>query len=70
MIYIHTYGIGKFGKEIRRTVHETRNQQKRRKKFSAVSSRLTATQKTRLNAGRLSTCAMFWKAKCQSLSTT
>lgn len=25
MIYIHTYyGIGKFGKEIRRTVHETK----------------------------------------------
>lgn len=24
MIYIHTYGVGKFGKEIRRTVHETK----------------------------------------------
>lgn len=24
MIYIHNYGIGKFGKEIRRTVHETK----------------------------------------------
>ena len=22
MIYIHTYGVGRFGKEIRRTVHE------------------------------------------------
>ena len=24
MIYIHTYGVGKFGKEIRRTVHESK----------------------------------------------
>lgn len=24
MIWIHTYGVGKFGKEIRRTVHETK----------------------------------------------
>lgn len=24
MIYIHTYGVGKFGKEIRRTVHENK----------------------------------------------
>lgn len=24
MIYIHTYGVGKFGKEIHRTVHETK----------------------------------------------
>lgn len=24
MIYIHTYGVGKFGKEKRRTVHETK----------------------------------------------
>lgn len=24
MIYIHTYGVGKFGKEIHRTVHDTK----------------------------------------------
>lgn len=24
MIYIHTYGVGKFGKDIRRTAHETK----------------------------------------------
>lgn len=24
MIWIHTYGFGKFGKEIHRTVHETK----------------------------------------------
>lgn len=24
MIYVHTYGVGKFGKEIHRTVHETK----------------------------------------------
>lgn len=24
MFYIHTYGVGKFGKEKRRTVHETK----------------------------------------------
>ena len=24
MIYVHTYGVGKFGKEIHRTVHDTK----------------------------------------------
>lgn len=24
MIWVHTYGVGKFGKEIRLTVHETK----------------------------------------------
>lgn len=28
MIYIHTYGVGKFGKEVHRTVHETKESAK------------------------------------------
>lgn len=32
MIWIHTYGVGKFGKEIRRTVHETKESAEAEKK--------------------------------------
>ena len=32
MIYIHTYGVGRFGKEIHRTVHDTKESAEAAKK--------------------------------------